>query len=384
MQQFRPRPRFDATGEAEPAEMPRVQTTDPVPAFTDPRFAATNQPPAFPMPTMTGSRSTARQSPQFPMPGMTDPRLAAQLPAAFQQPAKTDPCPAAEPQKTTAHLPIILLNSSQKGSDTAQIAALVVKTPATGKHPSLTSALQATMEANTGTTGATGRIVVIPGARKRKKTGKSTVVRHLNPRLRQGIILVTLLIIVVCTLTTLVPLSDTRSGGNLFSNLNGFLHSGQFPWDIQGHQAGDTVPTALNGPGLPYMSIANSPYVAVAEQDAAKAGIPPAYFVRQIQQESGFNPKAVSVTNAQGIAQFEPATAASLGVNPWDPNDALRGAARLMSTYARQYGGNYAKALGAYNAGGGAVQGAVTSCGMYWLSCMPGQTRDYVYRIMGV
>ena len=121
------------------------------------------------------------------MPTMTDPRLAAKLPP-------TSPQPAGKQETTTAHLPIILLNGSQNGSDTAQVAALVVKTPTTGAHPSLTSALQAAMGANAGTTGATSRLVVIPGARKRKKTGKATVVRRLNPRLRQGVILVTLLI----------------------------------------------------------------------------------------------------------------------------------------------------------------------------------------------
>jgi len=205
----------------------------------------------------------------------------------------------------------------------------------------------------------------------------------LNPRLRQAVVLLTLLIVVVFTLTTLVPLSDSQNSGNIFSNIGGWLHSVQLDWNIQAHQGTEAFPTELNGPGLPYMNIANSPYVAVAEQDAKAAGIPSVYFVRQIQQESGFNTSAVSVTNAEGIAQFEPSTAAAWGVNPWDPNSALLGAARLMAKSYHQYG-NYAKALGAYNAGSGAVQGAVYSCGMYWLSCMPGQTQDYVYRIMGV
>lgn len=381
MQQFRPLPRFNAfEEEAEPAEMPRVQTTDPVPAFTDPRFAAGSPPPAFPIPTITAPQPALKPPPAFPIPTMTDPRLAAKLSPAPVQTAQPGPVPATElPRETTARLPIILLNGSQSGQDTAQVAALVVKTPVTGKHPSLASALQATM----GATGATSRVMVIPGARTRKKTVKTTIVRRLNPRLRQGFILVTLLIIAIWTLTTLAPLSDTQSGGTIFSNINGFFHSGQLGWDIQAHQLGDTFPTALNGPGLPHMDIANSPYVAVAQQDASIAGIPPVYFVRQIQQESNFNPNAVSVTNAQGIAQFEPGTAAGLGINPWDPNDALRGAARLMASYFHQYK-NYAKALGAYNAGPGAVQGAVNSCGMYWLNCMPDQTKGYVYRIMGV
>ena len=55
-----------------------------------------------------------------------------------------------------------------------------------------------------------------------------------------------------------------------------------------------------------------------------------------------------------------------------------------MARYAHQYGGNYAKALAAYNAGTGGLQTAEKACGANWLSCTPAQTRNYVYRIMGI
>lgn len=369
MQQFRPLPRFDVPEDAGPVERPTTPTTDEMSAFSDPRFSAGHRQPEFPIPSFPASTSTdprLRVSP--PRPAATDPRLQAAPP----RPAGATP--------NTARLPIVVLSGSSSPSDTGQLAAMLEKKLATGQHPSFTTALQATINKKTSSTGETSRLVVIPGERKRKQTGKA---RHLNPRVRQVLILLATLVILFCTLTTLVPLSDSQSSGNIFANIGGWLHSAQLDWDIQAHQNSDNFPTALNGPGLPYMAIANSPYVAVAEQAAIAAGIPYVYFVRQIQQESGFNPNAVSVTNAQGIAQFEPYTAAGLGINPWDPNDALRGAAKLMANYYHRYN-NYAKALGAYNAGSGAVQGAVSSCGMYWLSCMPAQTKDYVYRIMGV
>lgn len=91
-------------------------------------------------------------------------------------------------------------------------------------------------------------------------------------------------------------------------------------------------------------------YVQEAIKAAQKAGIPPAGFVAQIQQESNFNPRAVSPAGARGIAQFMPATAAGLGVNPDDPIDALNGSARLMRRYHDKYG-MWAYALIAYNAG---------------------------------
>src|SRR6266704_6011774 len=50
-------------------------------------------------------------------------------------------------------------------------------------------------------------------------------------------------------------------------------------------------------------------YRSMAYQDAINAGIPATYFVRQINQESGFNPYAYSSEGAIGIAQILQSTA---------------------------------------------------------------------------
>ncbi|GCE14892.1 lytic transglycosylase domain-containing protein [Tengunoibacter tsumagoiensis] len=128
---------------------------------------------------------------------------------------------------------------------------------------------------------------------------------------------------------------------------------------------------------------ANSSYESVARAAAVRHGISPDLFVRQIQQESGFNPNARSSVGAIGIAQFMPGTAAALGVNPYDPNSALDGAARHMADLSRMYGGDYAKALAAYNAGPGNVNAAVRAGGANWLAYTPGETQHYVHTIMG-
>ena len=129
---------------------------------------------------------------------------------------------------------------------------------------------------------------------------------------------------------------------------------------------------------------ANLKYVPVARQDAISAGISPAIFVRQINQESGFNPSAVSPAGAIGIAQFLPSTAREFGVNPWDPIQSLAGAARLMAQYVHhQYIGDYAKALAAYNAGPGTVQWAVARGGPNWISYLPAETKNYIRIILG-
>lgn len=124
-----------------------------------------------------------------------------------------------------------------------------------------------------------------------------------------------------------------------------------------------------------------APYVQEAWMDAEDAGIAPGYFVRQIQQESNFNPNAVSSAGAIGIAQFLPSTAAGLGFDPHDPHVSLAMAAEVMAQKQTQYG-NYAQALAAYNAGDGALQHALARCGSGWLDCLPTETQQYVTVIL--
>ncbi len=124
-------------------------------------------------------------------------------------------------------------------------------------------------------------------------------------------------------------------------------------------------------------------FVSLAMQDALNVGFSPNVFVRQINQESGFDPSAISPAGALGIAQFEPATASSLGVNPWDPVQSLQGASRLMASYVQQFGGDIAKALAAYNAGPGAVQRAVMLGGTNWRAFLPAETQNYIRVILG-
>src|SRR5206468_2883897 len=171
----------------------------------------------------------------------------------------------------------------------------------------------------------------------------------------------------------------------VFSSIGNWVQAQQLGWQIQAHEtAMSQQGSGLNNPVLPPMTLPKSQYVAIAQQDAIAAGIPPDYFVRQINAESGFNPNSVSPSGAVGIAQFMPSTAAGLGINPWDPIQALRGAAQLMASYFHKYGSDYAKALAAYNGGSGNIQFAVNNCGANWLNCLPGETRRYIYTIMGI
>lgn len=92
---------------------------------------------------------------------------------------------------------------------------------------------------------------------------------------------------------------------------------------------------------------------AFARKKAEEYGLDPAYFVAQIQQESGFNPNVrKSKAGAQGIAQFMPATARAMGVDTKDPYSSIDGAARYMAQLKEQFG-NEDLARQAYNWGQG-------------------------------
>ena len=97
------------------------------------------------------------------------------------------------------------------------------------------------------------------------------------------------------------------------------------------------------------------PFLRLARAAATKHGIPPDLFLRLIEQESGWNPSAVSVKGALGLAQLMPATAQGLGVDPLDPQANLDGGARYLRAQFEAFG-SWPLALAAYNAGPGAVQ----------------------------
>lgn len=120
--------------------------------------------------------------------------------------------------------------------------------------------------------------------------------------------------------------------------------------------------------------------------DRAKAigdeqGLDGNIFARQMQHESAnfapdvLNGTRVSSAKAQGIAQFMPETAKAYGVNPLDPEQALHGAARMMSDLIGQQHGDYQRALIAYNGGNDALKN--------WDAGTPfGESKAYIATIL--
>lgn len=95
-------------------------------------------------------------------------------------------------------------------------------------------------------------------------------------------------------------------------------------------------------------------YLEVAKAAARAHNVPEDLFLRLVQQESGWNPVAVSSKGATGLAQLMPGTAAKLGVDINDPAENLDGGARYLRMMYDKFG-SWKLALAAYNAGPGAV-----------------------------
>lgn len=96
-------------------------------------------------------------------------------------------------------------------------------------------------------------------------------------------------------------------------------------------------------------------YMKMAQQAAKRYDVPTDLFLRLVQQESNWNPNAVSHAGAMGLAQLMPGTAEYLRVNPSDPKQNLDGGARYLKEQYRTFG-SWKLALAAYNAGPGAVK----------------------------
>jgi Transglycosylase SLT domain len=94
--------------------------------------------------------------------------------------------------------------------------------------------------------------------------------------------------------------------------------------------------------------------VADVDQVEQDYGLPQGLVHAVIHQESRGRANAVSVKGALGLMQLMPGTAAQLGVNPYDPEQNVRGGARYLRQQIDRFG-SIPLALAAYNAGPGAV-----------------------------
>ena len=94
--------------------------------------------------------------------------------------------------------------------------------------------------------------------------------------------------------------------------------------------------------------------VILIVEAASKHGVDASILAGLLEQESRWNPKAVSSSNAKGLAQFIDSTAEEFGVNPFECS-AIDGAARYLAYLIDYYKGDLKKAIYACNGGLGNI-----------------------------
>jgi hypothetical protein len=133
------------------------------------------------------------------------------------------------------------------------------------------------------------------------------------------------------------------------------------------------------------------PQMIIAE--AQQQGVDPALALEVAQVESGMNQGAVSPSGAIGVMQLMPATAAQLGIDPYDTQQNIQGGVMYLRQLLGQFG-DPAAALAAYNWGPTNVRNAIAQYGgdfsvtssqgtiPAWLASAPAETRNYVSKIL--
>jgi hypothetical protein len=161
-----------------------------------------------------------------------------------------------------------------------------------------------------------------------------------------------------CLLALFVALPANSYGQSLYSYL-----------DENGDRVVTNIPPVhsvpnlkISGDPLPApIAVSKKPdslgYDPLIEKYASDYQLDPSLIRSIIEQESGFNPKAVSPKGARGLMQLMPSTAARLGVtNSFDPEQNIKGGVRHFKSLMDNFNNNLELSLAAYNAGENLVQ----------------------------
>lgn len=130
---------------------------------------------------------------------------------------------------------------------------------------------------------------------------------------------------------------------------------------VMSQQQSERAELAPSGPvlelddgGYRPLAEAEHQFVNLFRECGAQHGIDPALLAAVAAVESSFRTGVESHKGALGLMQFMPSTAKAMGVDPWNPESAICGAARYLKTSIEIHG-NWDEAIAAYNAGDPAV-----------------------------
>ena len=123
---------------------------------------------------------------------------------------------------------------------------------------------------------------------------------------------------------------------------------------------------------------AGAQYDSAIQFAAKEFGVDPDILHGIAHAESRYNPKAVSPKGAQGMMQFMPDTAKRFGIDPSDPEQAIFGAAQYLKENLDKFGGDYGKAVAAYNWGENRKEYEQGD----WVKKLPKETDQYVENVL--
>ena len=89
---------------------------------------------------------------------------------------------------------------------------------------------------------------------------------------------------------------------------------------------------------------------------ASKYNVEPNLVKAVVKVESSNNPNAVSKAGGIGLGQLTMSTAKAMGVNPYNPEDNIKGTVKYLDYLNKKFNGDTKKVLASYNAGPNAVQ----------------------------
>ncbi len=179
----------------------------------------------------------------------------------------------------------------------------------------------------------------------------------------------------VCPALAQITATVDESGKRVFVNEGAQVSLQRAPAKSATGAAPRAQPPAFRRAGGARVSYTRDQLQQLARQTAERFQVDPELIHAVIEQESAWNPEAISYKGALGLMQLMPGTAGDLGVSdPFDPQQNLEGGVRHLRSLIEKYAGDLDRALAAYNAGGGAVDRA---------GGVPNyrETRNYVQKI---
>ena len=151
--------------------------------------------------------------------------------------------------------------------------------------------------------------------------------------------------------------------GSIIPSAGGTVHHALFGKDIAAQPAQDTPTSTSSGNNNLLDWVHQQGKVTDKDEtvnkiiaEAQRQGVDPKLALANGIIESSLNQNDISEAGAIGVMQLMPETARSLGVDPYNEDENIRGGIQFLKDNLNRFNGDWRLAFAAYNAGRGAVE----------------------------